>query len=102
MLRLLAIVVVALAVAPATASAATVTFDAGSGVIRIGEDVPTAEDIAVEQTSTLHIVTIAPPGQLNAADPCTGGPTQVTCPKGTSIAVDLGDGDDRFRTIDNT
>jgi hypothetical protein len=102
MLRLLVIAVFALAVAPAAASAATVERDADSGVIRIIGD-GQADDITVEQTSASHLITNTGPGGLtsNTCDliPMTG---QWSCPGGTSIAIDLGDGDDRFRTVNNT
>lgn len=103
MLRLLLAAIAVLAIAPAAASATTVSEDAESGVIFISEDVPGKDDISVEQSSTLHIVTTPAPAVLNAVFPCTQmGDQQVNCPRGTSIAADLGDDDDRLRTIDNS
>ena len=98
MLRLLLAAIVVLGVAPAAASATTVTEDSTSGVIFISEDVPGTDDVTVEQTSTLHIVTVPAPAQLQSDGSCTPmGDQQLNCPRGTSIAADLGDGDDRFR-----
>jgi hypothetical protein len=102
MLRLLIAAIAALAVAPAAASAATVTFDPAFGVIRIVDNDGAADDITVEETSALHIVTSSA-GALDSDGSCTAmGPTQQNCPRGTSISVDLGDLDDRFRASDVT
>jgi Ca2+-binding RTX toxin-like protein len=102
-LRALAIAIVALAVMPAAAGAATVSFNAGSGVIRIVDDVAAADDITVEETSTLHVITNPGPGGLDSPDgSCTEMGAQLNCPRGSSIAVDLGEGDDRFRASDVT
>ena len=98
MLRLLLVAIVVLGVAPAAASATTVTRDPDSGVVFIAEDVPGADDVTVDQTSTLHVITTPAPAQLVTNGTCTQvSDQQVDCVKGTSVAADLGDGDDRFR-----
>jgi hypothetical protein len=97
--RGLVVVLAGLLLAPGVAHAdATVDNDPATGVITIVEDVAAADDITVERTSTEDVVSRAG-GGLNAGfeGNCTEGPNTVTCPRGSSFSVDLGDGADRFR-----
>jgi hypothetical protein len=98
-LRFLAIALLGLALLPAAALGATVDRDAGTGVITIVDDLATADDIAVNRTATLDIVSRAGGGLTNNSGDCNAVGDTVECPKGTSIAVDLGAGNDRFRAI---
>jgi hypothetical protein len=99
-LRLFALALLGLALLPAGALGVTVNGDIETGVtIRDDAVTPTDDDIAVERTATLDIVSRAG-GGLSSSGGCNlvaGG--NVECPKSTSIAVDLGDGNDRFRAI---
>jgi hypothetical protein len=57
-----------------------------------------ADDILVERTSMFDIVSRAGGGLANNTGDCTGGNADpVVCPRATSLAVDLGAGNDRFR-----
>jgi Putative metal-binding motif/RTX calcium-binding nonapeptide repeat (4 copies) len=96
-LRSLAVAVLGLALLPAAAAGATVDRDTQTGVITIVDDVATADDILVERTAALDIVSRAGGGLTNNSSECTTVGETVQCPKGTSVAVDLGAGNDRFR-----
>jgi hypothetical protein len=96
--RLLAIAIALLGLAslPAGASAATVDRDTETGVITIVDDVGTADDIRV--TRAAGVDTVSRDGVLtNNSGDCTQlAADKVGCPQGSSIAVDLGDGNDLF------
>ncbi|MDP9294749.1 MAG: MopE-related protein [Actinomycetota bacterium] len=98
-LRYLAVAVLGLTSLPAGALGATVDRDKQTGVITIVDDVATADDITVERTTTLDIISRAGGGLTNNSGECAAVGDTVQCPKGSSIAVDLGDGNDRFRSI---
>jgi hypothetical protein len=98
-LRLLAIALLGLALLPAAALGATVDRDAGTGVITIVDDLATADDIAVNRTATLDIVSRAGGGLTNNGGCADGAGGTVECQRGTSIAVDLGDGNDTFSAV---
>jgi hypothetical protein len=96
--RLITLALLALALSvPAGAQAATVDRDTETGVITIVDDVATADDILVQRSGGLDVVTRVGGGLTNNSGDCSddGGNT-VSCPAGSSFAVDLGDGDDRF------
>jgi hypothetical protein len=100
--RLLAIAIALLGLAslPAGASAATVDRDTETGVITIVDDVGIADDILVARSGGVDTISRVGGGlTTNSEPPCTddGGNT-VSCPAGSSFAVDLGAGDDTFRT----
>ena len=95
-LRLLALAVAGLALLPAAAPGATVDRDAGTGVITIIDDVDTADDILVTRTGTLDIVSRTGGGLVNNGGCADGAGGTVECLNGTSIAVDLGAGNDLF------
>ena len=96
--RLLSIAVLGLAWLPAAAPGATVDRDPDTGVITIVDDVATADDITVERTATLDIVAGA--GLTHFSGECTVVAETVECPLGSSVAVDLGEEDDRFTAPD--
>jgi Putative metal-binding motif/RTX calcium-binding nonapeptide repeat (4 copies) len=97
-LRLIALSLFALALIPAGASAATVDRDTGTGVITIVDDVPAANTILVVRSGGTDTITDEAGGLANNSGDCSDdGGTTVTCPASTSLAVDLGDGNDRFR-----
>jgi len=98
-LRGFVVVLTSLVLAPASASAdATVDNDPATGVITIVEDLAAADDIMVVRNATQDVVSRVG-GGLTAGlqGGCSGGPTTVTCPRGSSFSVDLGEGGDRFR-----
>jgi Ca2+-binding RTX toxin-like protein len=105
-LRSLAVALLGLAFLAAAAPAATVDRDTETGVITIIDDVATADDIRIERTATFDIVSRAGGGLTNNSGQCTqtAAAEPVLCPRGTSVAVDLGAGNDRFRAdaIDDT
>ena len=96
-LRLLAVAVLGLALLPAAAPGATVSRDADTGVITIIDDVPgnTLDDITVVRTATADEISRTGDG-LDSVDCADLGDT-VECQPGSSFAIDLGEGDDRFR-----
>lgn len=97
--RCLAAALIWLAALPALAHAATVDNDPAKGIITIVAATGDTDDINVAQTPLADVVSAAAPLTPGVSGNCTGGPpTVVTCPLGTSIAVDLGDGNDRFTT----
>ena len=97
-LRLLALTVVGVALFPAAAPGATVDRDTETGVITIVDrEVATADDITVERTPTVDVISRVGGDLDNPSIDCDGGGADpVECPPGTSFAVDLGEGDDRF------
>jgi hypothetical protein len=98
-LRLLAVAVAGLALLPAPAPGATVDRDTETGVITILDDLATADDLAVERTTTLDIISRVGGDLTNNSGECNAVAETVQCPRGSSLAVDLRDGDDRFRAI---
>ena len=93
--RSLVVAVIGLALLPAVAGAdATVARDSGTGLLEIVGDAG-EDEILVERTSMFDIVS-RDGGGLTAGGDCTGGGNVVQCPRGSSIAVDLGAGNDRF------
>src|SRR4051794_26789465 len=101
-LRCFAVTVLGLALAPGVARAATVNRDATTGVMTIVDDsgTATADDIVVERTSAHDRVTRAGGGPTTTSCTVTTEKTvddTVECPRASSIAVDLGDGNDRFQ-----
>ena len=97
-LRCLAVAVAGLALLPAVASAAFVDRDDETGVITIVGEATDADEILVERTSMFDIVSRTGANLTNNSGVCTGGGADpVVCPRGTSISVDLGAGNDRFR-----
>ena len=101
-LRCLAVAIAGLLLAPAVVlGAATVERVPDSGLIEIVGDAA-AENITVERALSSDIVARSPSAVLSTST-CTGMPnnlnaTVVTCPSGTSLAVDLGAGLDTFRS----
>ena len=93
-LRCLAVTVAGLALLPAVASAAAVDRDPATGVITISGDA-VADDVLVERTSIADIVSRAGGGLTTSS--CTPVMDTISCPRGSSLAVDLDAGDDRFR-----
>jgi hypothetical protein len=96
-LRSFAVVVLGLTLLPAAAPGATVDRDTQTAVITIIDDVGTADDILVERTAALDIVSRTGGGLTNNSGECMAVGDTVQCPRGSSIAVDLGAGNDRFR-----
>ena len=96
--RLLAVAVLSLALLPAAAPGATVDRDTETGVITIVDrEVATADDITVERTPTLDVISRVGGDLINNSIDCDGGGADpIECPLGTSLAVDLGEGDDTF------
>jgi hypothetical protein len=97
-LRLVTLILFALALVPASAPAATVNRDTETGIITIlGENTDT-DDILVARGDGVDAVS-DPGGGLSAGGDCTlvVVDTRVECPQATSLAVDLGPGNDRFR-----
>ena len=96
--RCLALAVAGVALLPAAASAAVVDRDAQTGIITIDGEGTDPDDVLVERTSMFDIVSRVGAGLTNNSGDCTGGgPDPVVCPRGSSLAVDLGAGNDRFR-----
>jgi hypothetical protein len=98
-LRLFAIAVLGLTLLPAAALGATVERDAQTGVITILDDAATADIITVNRTATLDIVSREGGDVTTTSGDCNEVVDTVECLKGTSIAVDLGAGNDRFRAV---
>ena len=95
--RSLAVAALALALVPAGAAAATVDRDTVTGVITIVGEANDADAITVEPAATADVITRAGGGLTNNSGECTGGGADpVSCPRGSSFAVDLGDGNDSF------
>ena len=96
-LRCLLVAVAGLTVLPGVAAAAVVERDPDTGVITIVDDVAAEDDILVERTSIADVVSRAGGGLTTSSDECDAVMNTVQCVRGTSLAVDLGAGDDRFR-----
>ena len=98
-LLLLAIAALGLALLPAAAPGATVNRDTDTRIITILDDLAEADDITVERTATLDIISRAGGGLTDLSFECAVAADTVECPRGSSLAVDLGTGDDRFTAI---
>jgi hypothetical protein len=99
--RSLMVAVLALALLPSMAAGdATVNRDPTSGIITIVEDAaaPGADNISVEQTVAEHVISRVGGGLTNPDGNCNPDGAAFRCSLGTSIAVDLGAGDDVLRT----
>ncbi|MEA2311853.1 MAG: hypothetical protein QOE28_1821 [Solirubrobacteraceae bacterium] len=99
-LRCATLVVLTLAMLPAAAQATNVDRDSATGVMTIVDDAATPDSILVERTSMFDIVSQHGAGTLSttSGDCVSNGAGEVvTCPRATSLAVDLGGGNDRFR-----
>jgi hypothetical protein len=96
-LRLFVVATLGLVLLPAGAPGATVDRDALTRIITIVDDVAADDDIGVNRTATLDIISGG--GLVNNSGDCADGAGgTVECPRDTtSIAVDLGGGNDRFR-----
>ncbi len=96
-LRSAVVAVLVLGLLPALAAGSRVDRDEETGIITIVDDLTAADGITITQTSGQHVISRVGGGLTNTSLVCTGGdPNPVSCPLGTSIAVDLGDGNDRF------
>jgi hypothetical protein len=98
--RSVAIAVLVLGLLPAAAPGATVGSDTGTGVLTIVDDVAAADAITVTRTPTLDVVSHEGGTLTLSGDPgdCQVAPGDtIACPVSTSIAVDLGADNDRFR-----
>jgi hypothetical protein len=94
--RFFALAVLGLTLLPAAAQGATVDRDDTTGVITIVGEGTDVDVIRVERTS-VDTISRDGGGLTNNSGDCSGGGTDpVVCPIGTSIAVDLGDGNDGF------
>jgi Putative metal-binding motif/RTX calcium-binding nonapeptide repeat (4 copies) len=94
-IRSVAVAVVGLALLPAAALGATVDRDTATGVLTIVDDVPAADDIVVQRVGGIDRISAA--GLNNDTSDCTTVGATIECPLSTSIAVDLGAGNDRFQ-----
>jgi len=97
--RLFALALLGLALLPANALGVSINRDDGTGVITIVDDVATVDDILVARSGGTDTISRVGGGLVSFNDDCTdnAGGTVIVCPQGSSIAVDLGDGNDRFR-----
>ncbi len=93
--RSLAIAAVGLALLPAAAIGASVNRDTETGVLTIVDDVSATDDILVARDGGIDRISAA--GLTNDTSDCTTVDATIECPLSTSIAVDLGAGNDRFR-----
>ena len=98
-LRLFVLVLLGLALFPASALGVSINRDTDTGVITIVDDVATTDDIQVARSGGIDAISRVGGGLVSFNDDCTddAGGTVIECPQGSSIAVDLGDGNDRFR-----
>jgi hypothetical protein len=96
-LRLFALALLALALLPAGAPAATVGRDPATGVITILGQAADTDDILVERSAGVDTVSRVGGGLTNSGGCTTTVAGPIECEQGTSLAVDLGAGDDRFR-----
>jgi hypothetical protein len=95
-LRCFAIAALGLLLVPTVAFGnATVARDATSGILTIVDDA-SSDTVSVAETSTEHLVAIAAPSTLTANADCTLVGAIVHCPRASSIAVDLGAGNDTW------
>jgi hypothetical protein len=100
--RSIVIAAVGLALLPAAALGATVGSDTGTGILTIVDDLGAADAITVTRTPTLDVVSHDGGTLTLSGDPgnCQDAPGDtIECPVSTSIAVDLGAGNDRFRAV---
>ena len=97
-LRCLVLTVTGLVLLPAVASAVVVERDTATGLLTIVDDAGGADDILVERTSTFDIVSRTGGGLSTTSAECALVSGTIQCVRGTSLAVDLGGGDDRFRS----
>jgi Putative metal-binding motif/RTX calcium-binding nonapeptide repeat (4 copies) len=99
--RSVAIAVVALALLPASALGTTVKRDVDTGVITILDelgDLGVSDNITVSRTPGFDRVTRVGGGLTSPDGSCDEfAADEVRCPPGSSIAVNLGGGNDRFR-----
>jgi Putative metal-binding motif/RTX calcium-binding nonapeptide repeat (4 copies) len=99
LLRCIAVTLVLFAALPATAHGTTVQRNAQAGFITVEDSATVVDAIAVTTVGGNHVFT-SNPGSLTAGSGCMANAagSEVTCtPAGTSIAVDLGAGDDSFK-----
>ena len=98
------VAVLALGLLPtAAAGDVSVNRDADTGILTLVEFAAAPDQITVEQTPGQH--RIRSTGVLNddSGGACLpGDPGELRCPLGTSIAVDLGEGNDRFTPVSVT
>jgi hypothetical protein len=92
--RSVAIAVVSLALLPAAALGANVNRDTATGVLTIVDEVDATDNIVVERDGAIDRIRAA--GLTNDTSDCTTIGATIECPLSTSIAVDLGGGNDRF------
>jgi hypothetical protein len=97
--RWLLVVLVALLLLPATASASRVDRDSDTGIITIVDDLNAADDIELERTDSVDIVRREGGGLMSNSGDCDVVGDTVECERGSSFAIDLGDGNDMFRAI---
>src|SRR4051812_17749139 len=101
-LRCLTVAMLALVALPVAAHAANVDRDQSSDILSIVDNAGVDDDILEERTSMFDIIsdhsaTATMTMSTTADDVCTldADADVVTCPRSSSLAVDLGDGDDR-------
>ena len=92
----LVVAAVGLMVVPAGALGATVEFDTDTGIITILGEAADADNISVVRAATGDTVRRDGGGLTNPNGDCAPVLDGFECPRGTSIAVDLGDGNDVF------
>jgi hypothetical protein len=92
--RSLSVAVLGLALLPAAALGASVTRDTQTGTLTIVDNDDATDDIVVQRTGAID--RISGPGLSNDTSDCTPDGAAIECPLSTSIAVDLGGGNDRF------
>jgi Putative metal-binding motif/RTX calcium-binding nonapeptide repeat (4 copies) len=96
--RSLAVAALGLALLPAAALGATVDRDVDTGVITILDDLGVPDNITVERTPGFDRVTRVGGGLTSPGGNCNEiAADEVRCPPGSSFAVDLRAGGDRFR-----
>jgi hypothetical protein len=95
----IAIALLGLAVLPARALGVSINRDAETEVITIVDDTATTDDILVARSGGFDRISRVGGGLVPFSDDCSddAGGTLIVCPEGSSIAVDLGPGNDRFR-----
>ena len=95
-LRCLAIAALGILLVPAVALGnATVSRNAASGILTIVDD-GSSDTVSIAETATEHLVAISAPATLTVNADCTPDPPIARCPRASSIAVDLGAGDDTW------
>ncbi len=96
MRRCLILVLAMLAAAPGVASAANVERDPTSGVVTIS-DTGDVDSLLLQPFDADQDEILDANGGLSPVAPdCTGDGDRVLCVRGTSYAIDLGEGNDRF------